>query len=123
MAWDPKNVRGQDYFNCLLNIAENRIGEPIVWDYVREQWPEMVKRFGLNERYMGSMIPGITAGFSTETKLSEMKQFFEKYPEAGAGAAARKTALETVQNNIQWLQNNEAKVGVWLKAQTAGQTE
>lgn len=115
MAWDEKNVRQQDYFTCLANIAANRVGEPLVWDYVRENWPNMVKRFGLNERYLGSMIPSITRRFSTETKLQEIKQFFAKYPEAGAGATARKSALENVQNNIQWLKNNEAKVGAWLK--------
>lgn len=32
-----------------------------------------------------------------------MKAFFEKYPEAGAGASYRATALETVSNNIKWL--------------------
>lgn len=32
-----------------------------------------------------------------------MKVFFEKYPEAGAGASYRVTALETVSNNIKWL--------------------
>lgn len=32
-----------------------------------------------------------------------MKAFFEKYPEAGAGASYRETALETVSNNIKWL--------------------
>lgn len=108
-------MRQQDYFTCLANIAANRVGEPLVWDYVRENWPNMVKRFGLNERYLGSMIPSITRRFATETKLQEMKQFFEKYPEAGAGATARKSALENVQNNMQWLKNNEAKVGAWLK--------
>lgn len=85
-----------------------------MWDYVRENWPNMVKRFGLNERYMGRMIPSITSRFDTKTKLDDMKQFFAKYPDAGAGTSARNEALQNVVSNIQWLGNNEAKVGEWL---------
>lgn len=114
LAWDEKNVRGQDYFSCLSNIAANPIGEPLVWDYVRENWPKLVDRFTLNERYLGRLIPSISGGFSTKTKLDEMKEFFVKYPEAGAGAAARKEALQRIDNNIQWLANNERNVTKWL---------
>lgn len=104
-----------------MSIASNPVGEPLVWDYVRENWPKMVKRFGLNERYLGGMIPGITGSFATETKLQELKQFFEKYPDAGAGAAARKQAVQRIEINIQWLKNNENKVGAWLNQNTTAE--
>lgn len=119
MAWDEKNVRSQDYFTCLSNIASNPIGEPIVWDYVREHWEKLVERFTLNERYLGRLIPSISGGFTTQTKLDEMKAFFAKYPEAGAGAAARKEALQRVENNIQWLRNNGKNVTKWLSENVA----
>lgn len=113
-CYDEKNVRGQDYFQCVQQIASNRIGENIVWDYVRMKWPELVERFGINERYLGRLIPSITSRFSTETKLQEMKDFFAKYPEAGAGETARKQALEKVSNNIKWLANNKDGIEKWL---------
>jgi len=118
LAWDEKNVRGQDYFNCLSMIADNPIGEPIVWDYVRENWKTLTDRFGLNERYLGRVIPSIVGRFSTATKLIEVKNFFEKYPEAGAGETARKEAIQKIENNIQWLKNNEKNVGTWLETTT-----
>lgn len=43
-----------------------------------------------------------------------MKAFFEKYPEAGAGKAGRKIALEVVSNNIKWLERHEASINDWL---------
>lgn len=43
-----------------------------------------------------------------------MEEFFNKYPEAGAGKAGRKTALETVSNNIKWLELHEALINDWL---------
>lgn len=119
LAWEEKYVRGQDYFSCLQNIASNRVGESLVWTHVREKWLDLVKRFGLNERYLGSMIPSITGRFDTQTKLEEIEAFFTKYPEAGAGAAARVRALENVKNNIKWLENNKEKIGEWLQKNSA----
>lgn len=81
---------------------------------MREHWQDLVDRFTLNERSLGRFIPAITGGFSTTTKLDEVKAFFAKYPEAGAGAIARKEALQRIENNIQWLANNERNVTQWL---------
>ncbi|XP_016947727.2 glutamyl aminopeptidase [Drosophila biarmipes] len=117
LAWNEEYVRGQDYFTCLTYISANPAGESLVWDYVRENWQRLVDRFGLNERYLGNLIPSITARFSTQTKLEEMEQFFAKYPEAGAGTAARVRALETVKNNIVWLAENLEGVDAWLDKQ------
>ena len=76
-------VRSQDYFILLTYMAWNPVGQSIVWDYVRENWPKLVDRFTLNDRYMGKMISDITKKFSSSTRLEEMKAFFAKYPNAG----------------------------------------
>lgn len=41
-------------------------------------------------------------------------EFFAKYPDAGAGAAARKNAIDKIQYNINWLSQNKQKVTEWL---------
>lgn len=114
---DERYVRKQDYFSLLGSISGNRNGERLVWDYVRDHWEEISARFGLNERNLGRLIPTITARFTTQSKLKEMKLFFEEYPEAGAGANARIQALEAVQNNINWLENNQEAIEDWLQSQ------
>lgn len=73
-------------------------------------------RYTLNDRYLGSLIPSITKTFATKIKLSEMENFFAKYPDAGAGAMNRAKALETVSNNIKWLAKNSGKLESWLNS-------
>ncbi len=104
LAKNETIVRGQDYFICLRYIAFNPIGKlapalslqvltqdvifsgkPLVWQFIREEWPYLVERFSLNDRYLGRMPKYISAGFSTEFRLQELKDFFAKYPDAGAG--------------------------------------
>lgn len=43
-----------------------------------------------------------------------MESFFAANPNAGAGIAARKSALEKVKNNIKWLDRNEQTIEDWL---------
>lgn len=115
-ATDENYVRSQDFLNCLSAISENPLGTPLVWDWVRSNWDFLVNRYTLNDRYLGSLIPSITRTFATETRLEEMKAFFAKYPDAGAGAMNRAKALETVSNNIKWLSKNREKLDNWLNS-------
>uniref|UniRef100_A0A2A4JGY4 Aminopeptidase n=1 Tax=Heliothis virescens TaxID=7102 RepID=A0A2A4JGY4_HELVI len=116
MAWDENNIRSQDYLTVVIQISSNPSGTALVWDDVRSRWPQLVERFTLNSRYLGNVIPSITATFSTELKLEEMEAFFAQYPDAGAGAGARARALENVRNNIRWNEFHLKQVAAWIDA-------
>ena len=47
-----------------------------------------------------------------------MQNFFNEYPDAGAGETGRKQALERVQTNINWLARNEHIIAEWLEENT-----
>ncbi|XP_039494016.1 glutamyl aminopeptidase [Drosophila santomea] len=111
---DESIVRSQDYFTCVQYIAANPVGEPVVWEFYREQWPQLTARFGLNNRNFGRLIAQITANFASSVKLEEVQHFFSKYPESGAGANSRLEAVETIKYNIEWLSRNEADISDWL---------
>lgn len=113
-ASDENIVRTQDFLKCLTIISKNPDGTSLVWDWVRENWEFLVNRYTLNDRYLGELIPSITISFATQTKLDEIKAFFEKYPESGAGAEPRAKTLETVSKNIKWLAKNTENIKNWL---------
>ncbi|XP_060524768.1 aminopeptidase A isoform X2 [Cylas formicarius] len=115
LAKNESVVRGQDYFTVVRYISANSYGTDLVWDWVRENWAYLVDRFTLNDRYLGSLIPGITGSFSTQERLAEMRAFFAKYPSAGAGESNRRTALERVRNNIRWLSRYRGAVESWFR--------
>ncbi|XP_076253121.1 glutamyl aminopeptidase-like isoform X3 [Rhynchophorus ferrugineus] len=115
LAKDVTIVRSQDYFTVLSYISANTEGTDLVWDFFRNNWEYLVDRFTLNDRYLGQMIRPVTSSFSTQERLKEMQDFFAKYPEAGAGASSRKTALENVQNNIRWLEQYKSTVESWIQ--------
>ncbi|KAL3279074.1 hypothetical protein HHI36_016588 [Cryptolaemus montrouzieri] len=119
LAKDESYVRKQDYHIFMSMMGRNPVALPIVWDYIRDNWQTLVKRFTLNDKHLGDMISSVTSSFSMKVKLAEMESFFEAYPEAGAGTAARRTALETVKNNIVWLSKYKRTIEKWIAANSS----
>lgn len=72
LAKDESIIRSQDYFTVLQNIASNKNGEQLVWNFVRENWTYLVDRFTLNDRYLGRMVKSITSKFATEERKNEV---------------------------------------------------
>ncbi|KYQ54762.1 Glutamyl aminopeptidase [Trachymyrmex zeteki] len=113
-ATNEKYVRTQDFLRCLTMISRNPNGTSLVWNWVRENWKFLVNRYTLNDPYLGRLIPSITRSFATQSRLDEIKAFFKKYPEAGAGAANRAKTLEIVSKNIKWHAKNVKKLDKWF---------
>ncbi|XP_014271442.2 glutamyl aminopeptidase [Halyomorpha halys] len=110
------NVRSQDYFIFLDYIClTSPAGGEFIWEYIRSNWDYFVKRFTLNDRTLGRVLPKCTAYFATEEKLKEVEDFITKYPDAGAGAAGRKKAVESIKNNIKWRKQHYENVSDILK--------
>ncbi|KAK6493279.1 glutamyl aminopeptidase [Huso huso] len=107
-------VKSQDVFTIVRYISYNAYGNTMAWDWTRLNWDYLVNRFTINDRNLGRLIISISGTFNTELELWQMQNFFEKYPEAGAGETPRKQALETLNNNIEWVKRNKDEIQRWL---------
>ncbi|CAG0878547.1 unnamed protein product [Darwinula stevensoni] len=108
-------VRDHDFLPTLQSLCLNPVATGIVWDFFRSEWNYLVGRFTLNERILGRTVPVITQDFITPFQLKSMERFFADNPEAGAGARARETAMESVRNNIHWVRSHAPveKMRIW----------
>ncbi|XP_072351999.1 glutamyl aminopeptidase [Scyliorhinus torazame] len=112
---DKSIIKNQDVFTVLRYISYNKNGQTMAWDWMRLNWEYLVDRYTINDRNLGQLISRITRSFNTKLSLWQMKNFFEKYPNAGAGETPRKQAIETVQTNIDWLKRNKDEIQQWLE--------
>ncbi|XP_066487780.1 glutamyl aminopeptidase isoform X2 [Tiliqua scincoides] len=108
-------IKSQDVFTVLRYISYNSYGKTMAWDWVRLNWEYLVSRYTLNDRNLGRLVARITDTFNTDLQLWQLNNFFEKYPNAGAGAASREQALETLKSNIEWLNENKNEITEWFK--------
>ncbi|CAB0040966.1 unnamed protein product [Trichogramma brassicae] len=116
LSTDEKYVRTQDFLGCLTSISNNPEGESLIWDWVRTNWHFLVKRYTLNDRYLGQLIPAVTKSFASLERAKEMEAFFEQYPEAGAGKQYRGQAMDTVLANIDWVARSVSDIDQWLSS-------
>ncbi|XP_010225771.1 PREDICTED: glutamyl aminopeptidase [Tinamus guttatus] len=107
-------IKSQDVFTVLRYISYNSYGKTMAWDWIRLNWEYLVGRFTINDRTLGRIVT-ISQTYNTELQLWQMENFFEKYPDAGAGETPRTQSIEQVKNNIEWLKENKEDIRAWLE--------
>lgn len=115
LAKDENQLKSQDFFFVLNSIIKHSIGLEVVWDFLRNEWEYLEKRFTLENLDLCRTVYNICSQFGTEEKLKETTEFFNKYPNAGSGVRWRQIALERIQLNIKWSSTNYALIKEWLE--------
>jgi glutamyl aminopeptidase len=114
-TFDVTKIRTQDFFSLIYYVSINPVGRPVVWNWIRINYDNLLERFTLNHRGFGRMIPLLVKLFNTQFHLDEVEAFFSKYPEAGAGERGRRQALETIRANIAWSNDHVDHIVDWLR--------
>ncbi|XP_059208894.1 glutamyl aminopeptidase [Centropristis striata] len=112
---DESVVRSQDLFTVVRYVSLNPLGQDMAWDWTTLNWDYLVNRYTINDRNLGRLLTRISTTYNTELQLWKMEHFFSLTPDAGAGEMARKQALETARNNIEWIRSNEKEIRDWLE--------
>ncbi|KAF4105637.1 glutamyl aminopeptidase [Onychostoma macrolepis] len=107
-------VRSQDVFTLVQYVSRNPHGKTMAWDWMTLNWDYLVNRYTINDRNLGRLPSRITSTYNTNIQLWKMEHFFALHPNAGAGEMPRKQAIETVKNNIEWINRNLDEIRFWL---------
>uniref|UniRef100_A0A9L0SHC4 Aminopeptidase n=1 Tax=Equus caballus TaxID=9796 RepID=A0A9L0SHC4_HORSE len=116
LGMEGKVIKTQDLAALLHAIARNPEGQQLAWNFVRENWTELLKKFGLGSFPMRMIISGTTAHFSSKDELQEVKLFFEFLKAQGSHLDVFQIVLETISKNIKWLEKNLPTLRTWLLA-------
>lgn len=114
LGMDGKVIKTQELPTLLYMIARNPEGQQLAWNFVRENWTQLLKKFELGSFAMRTIISGTTSQFSSEDELQEVKLFFESRKAQGSHLDIFQTVLETISKNIKWLEKNLPTLRTWL---------
>ncbi|CAF1272229.1 unnamed protein product [Rotaria sp. Silwood1] len=103
----PKKIKRQDFFAMIAYMSRHPTGREVAWTFYKKKFQKLVNIFTLENRRLGITINSIARSFQNESYLEEMNQLFSDYPNAGAGASARKQAVDQVNMNIHWVRSRE----------------
>ncbi|NXI13533.1 AMPN Aminopeptidase, partial [Irena cyanogastra] len=117
---DPTKIRRQDATSTINSIASNVVGQPLVWDFIRGNWRTLFTQYGGGSFSFSRLISSVTQRFSSEFELEQLEQFKKDNEDIGFGSGTRalEQALERTRANINWVNENRAKVLNWFENET-----
>merc|ERR1712113_671197 len=110
-------VRKQDGYKVMGGVGRKTIGRTLTWDFVREHW-DAIKNYysGFAATFIGRTIKYTTSSFTTKFELQQLKEFQEdRKSELGSSTRDAEQAVESVENNVKWMERNYEKIWSWLK--------
>ncbi|KAB5571695.1 hypothetical protein PHYPO_G00228010 [Pangasianodon hypophthalmus] len=115
---DPTKIRKQDATSTIIYVANNVVGQPLAWDFIRANWEYIYREYGGGSFSFANLINGVTKRFSTEFDLKQLEQFRNdnEHIGFGSGSMAIDQSIERTKANIKWLTQNKDEVEAWLKA-------
>ncbi|XP_049563023.1 endoplasmic reticulum aminopeptidase 1 isoform X1 [Orcinus orca] len=108
-------IKTQEFPDILRTIGRNPVGYPLAWQFLRENWNKLVQKFELGSSSIAYMVMGTTNQFSTRARLEEVKEFFSSLKENGSQLRCVQQTIETIEENIRWMDKNFDKIRVWLQ--------
>ncbi|XP_049929901.1 aminopeptidase N-like [Epinephelus moara] len=114
---NPDMIRKQDATSTIVYIANNVVGQPLAWDFVRARWSYIFTQYGGGSFSFSNLINGVTKRFSTDFELQQLKQFKEDNSEVGfgSGTLAVDQSIERTTSNIKWIKDNKDNVLKWFE--------
>ncbi|XP_011376663.1 endoplasmic reticulum aminopeptidase 1 isoform X1 [Pteropus vampyrus] len=110
-------IKTQEFPGILRFIGRNPVGYPLAWQFLRENWNKLVEKFELGSPSIAYMVIGTTNQFSTRARLEEVKGFFSSLKENGSQLRCVQQTIETIEENIRWMDKNFDKIRLWLQNQ------
>nr|XP_045720247.1 endoplasmic reticulum aminopeptidase 1 [Mirounga angustirostris] len=110
-------IKIQEFPHILGAVGRNPVGYRLAWQFLRENWDKLIEKFELGSSSLTYMVIGTTSQFSTRARLEEVKEFFSSLKEKGSQLRCVQQTIETIGENIRWMDKNFEKIRVWLQSE------
>ncbi|ETE68500.1 Endoplasmic reticulum aminopeptidase 1, partial [Ophiophagus hannah] len=108
-------IKTQELPSIIISVGRNPYGYQLAWKFLKENWQKLVKKFDLGSHSLAHIITGLTNQYSTKEQLAEVKSYFSSMDKKTSELRAVHQAIETVEENIQWMDKNLEKIKTWLQ--------
>ncbi|XP_038661149.1 endoplasmic reticulum aminopeptidase 1-like [Scyliorhinus canicula] len=108
-------VKTQDLPSIVISVSKNPTGYHLAWEFLMKNWDKLIEKFELGSPSIAYTVTGITSQYSTRLKLQEVQRFFESLKDNGSQLRCVQQAVETIEENIRWMDKNFDKISTWLE--------
>jgi aminopeptidase N len=115
-AMSSGKVRDQDFYVPIMGVASTAAGREICWDFVRNSWNDLKKKFGNTQFLLNRIISFAAADFTTVERAEEVEKFFADKDQTGIERTIKQT-VETIRSHASFLTRARDDTAKWLVAQ------
>ncbi|POI32927.1 hypothetical protein CIB84_003321 [Bambusicola thoracicus] len=108
-------IKTQDFPYVIVSVARNPSGYHLAWTFLRENWEKLIEKFELGSSSIAGIVTGVTNQYSTRPQLAQVKEFFSSLEEKSAQLRCIQQAIETIEDNIQWMDSYFEEIKTWLQ--------
>lgn len=105
-------VRDQDVPSLLAMVWQNKNGQELTWNFMKNNWNMLIKKYGEGGHFISRII-GPLGNHTTPKDLKDAKKFFAKNPAPGAERAL-KQSYEKIESNAAWIKDDSKIIQKWL---------
>ena len=105
-------VRVHDTVSVITLVAGNTQGRDLAWQFLKDNWPELDRRYGEGGFAIMRLV-GIASAFTSLEMHDDVDRFFTDNPAPGA-ARTISQSLERIRLNAAWLERNRDELAGWL---------
>ncbi|XP_060762990.1 leucyl-cystinyl aminopeptidase [Neoarius graeffei] len=103
---DGNLVQTPEFPLVISRVSTQFAGYLYAWDFVKENWDKITQKFSIGSFPLRNIIMSTTSQFSTKTHLEEVQRFFGSLKERGSQMRSFQEAIENIQLNMLWVENN-----------------
>ncbi|TNN44636.1 Endoplasmic reticulum aminopeptidase 1 [Liparis tanakae] len=108
-------MKTQDLPGVVISVSKNPRGYKLAWDFLRANWPTLIKKFDLGSSTISHLVTEVTNQYSTREMLDEVRSFFGSLTEeSGSEMRCIRQTYETIEENIRWMDTNRPLLQAWL---------
>ncbi|MGH9494574.1 MAG: M1 family metallopeptidase [Candidatus Sulfotelmatobacter sp.] len=109
------DVRSQDALQLVTSVMQNRAGEHMAWNFVRQNWPAIEKAGG---PFASAEVVGATGSFCSSGMRDQVTEFFTAHKVAAA-ERTYKQSIERINNCVDLKSQQETQLASWLGQHSA----
>ncbi|NWJ10077.1 ERAP1 aminopeptidase, partial [Crypturellus undulatus] len=108
-------IKTQDLPHIIGFVARNPSGYHLAWTFLKNKWEDLVEKFELGSHAIATIVSQVTNQYSMRSQLVEVKEFFNSLDEKSSQLRCLQQAIETIEDNIQWMDRNFEEIKTWLQ--------
>ena len=97
-----KEVRSQNLHLPIMKVAANPYGRNLVWPWIKKNWKQIVKKFGVGSPLINRVISTASVVYDSK-KEPEIRRFFKQHPTPGTEMKLAQT-LERIRIHSKFLE-------------------